>query len=392
MAYVRRIWKNREVERPRTYEEIRNSDGTVTLIPAEGNVIEEGTPIIAETMNNIEEGIEEALNKADQAFQSASEGKQKIATAITGKGVQADGGETFEQLASKIGSIETDQTGDATAVAGDIIFGRTAYARGSKLVGSLELIGDAAAGDVIKGKTFYNQNPKTIVTGTLDLTGSASAAQVLSGRTFYNLNPKSKLTGTMTNRGAVTKTITTQGGSYTIPAGYHSGSGKVKASLTNLVASNIRSGVSVGGVTGTFKGGWNFSRLGHSDYDRYFEYIGTPSDGEEGVLHMNVDVAGIKSSSTVHAVMIDYGRAEDEDAADRAVVRGPLYWVNEAYSPSAFTARGIEAGLFEYAIDAVSASAGYITVYFYWKYRRSGYWRMAVYGDIDRNPIYVIWS
>ena len=57
----------------------------------------------------------------------------------------------------------------------------------------------------------------------------------------------------MPNRGAVTNTITTQGGSYTIPAGYHNGSGKVTASFSNLVASNIKQGVNIGGVTGSLK-------------------------------------------------------------------------------------------------------------------------------------------
>src|SRR5690606_6068136 len=47
----------------------------------------------------------EALNKANEAFQSASDGKNLIATAITGKGIPASGSDTFSQLASKILSI-----------------------------------------------------------------------------------------------------------------------------------------------------------------------------------------------------------------------------------------------------------------------------------------------
>ena len=66
MAYVRTVWKNREVERPRTYEKIENPDGTITLIPSEGTIIEEGTPIIAANMNNIEQGIEAAHNAIDE--------------------------------------------------------------------------------------------------------------------------------------------------------------------------------------------------------------------------------------------------------------------------------------------------------------------------------------
>ena len=83
------------------------------------------------------------------------------------------------------------------------------------------------------------------------LSGNATTAQVLTGRTFYN-NSYTKRTGTMANRGAVTNTITTQGGSYTIPSGYHSGSGKVTASFSNLSAGNIKSGVNIGGVVGDF--------------------------------------------------------------------------------------------------------------------------------------------
>ena len=60
MAYVKTDWKNREVERPRTFTLVENPDGTVTLIPAEGEVYEQGTPIVATVMNNMEDGIEEA--------------------------------------------------------------------------------------------------------------------------------------------------------------------------------------------------------------------------------------------------------------------------------------------------------------------------------------------
>ena len=72
------------------------------------------------------------------------------------------------------------------------------------------------------------------------------------GKTFYG-SSYSKQTGTMPNRGAVTNTITTQGGSYTIPAGYHNGSGKVTANFANLIPSNIKKGVNIGGVVGTLK-------------------------------------------------------------------------------------------------------------------------------------------
>lgn len=54
---------------------------------------------------------------------------------------------------------------------------------------------------------------------------TASASEILSGETAY-VNGE-KITGTMTNRGAVSQSLNTSTTSYTVPAGYHNGSGKV---------------------------------------------------------------------------------------------------------------------------------------------------------------------
>ena len=61
----------------------------------------------------------------------------------------------------------------------------------------------------------------------------------------------------MPNRGAVTGTITTIDGEYTIQNGYHDGSGKVSIATTEqskLIATNIRQGVTILGVEGTMSG------------------------------------------------------------------------------------------------------------------------------------------
>lgn len=63
MAYERTVWKNREVEHPRRFIVTDNGDGTVTIEPSPGNVLEPGTPIIAANMNNIEEGILYAIEQ-----------------------------------------------------------------------------------------------------------------------------------------------------------------------------------------------------------------------------------------------------------------------------------------------------------------------------------------
>lgn len=64
------------------------------------------------------------------------------------------------------------------------------------------------------------------------LSGNAAAVDVLSGKTFYS-DSYTKHTGTMANRGAVTPTALNPGVSYTIPAGYHNGRGKVTARALN---------------------------------------------------------------------------------------------------------------------------------------------------------------
>lgn len=59
------------------------------------------------------------------------------------------------------------------------------------------------------------------------MVGDAVIGDVLSGKTFTTKNGVG-LTGTMVNQGAKTSSLNA-GGSYTIPAGYHNGSGTVTA-------------------------------------------------------------------------------------------------------------------------------------------------------------------
>lgn len=85
----------------------------------------------------------------------------------------------------------------------------------------------AAAWDVLKGKVIVDKDGNPL-TGTLELTGNAGTGDVLVGKTFYNNNAKSKQTGTMPNQGTKNASLNC-GASYTIPAGYHNGSGKITA-------------------------------------------------------------------------------------------------------------------------------------------------------------------
>lgn len=115
------------------------------------------------------------------------------------------------------------------------------------------------ASDVLKNVTFHLPSGAT-GTGTCeyDVDSSnctAAVAEVLATKTFAKGG--SVLTGTMPNRGAVSGVISAKTTPYTIPQGYHDGSGTVtldSASLAALVAANIRENIEILGITGTMSG------------------------------------------------------------------------------------------------------------------------------------------
>ena len=133
----------------------------------------------------------------------------------------------------------------------------------NKVIYGGETLRDLTSDTVIAEKMLsgYTAHDKSgaLVTGTCanDVNSgdaTAAAAEVLSGKTAYARG--SKVTGSMVNNGAITGTIATKEGTYTVPIGYHDGSGKVGIDSTEqskIIAANIKQGVSILGVTGTCK-------------------------------------------------------------------------------------------------------------------------------------------
>lgn len=124
----------------------------------------------------------------------------------------------------------------------------------------IDLTPDTIAKDkLLKGYTAHGADGEAI-TGTCPYDANtqdatATAAEILSGKTAYNKG--SKLTGTMKNNGAVAGKITERASKYTIPQGYHDGSGTVDIDATEqakLIPSNIRDGITILGVEGTMSG------------------------------------------------------------------------------------------------------------------------------------------
>ena len=82
---------------------------------------------------------------------------------------------------------------------------------------------------------------------------TAGAGDILAGKVIVDKegNP---LTGTMANQGAKTAALNC-GGSYTIPAGYHNGSGKVTAnSLASQTSATAAAGNILSGKTAWVNG------------------------------------------------------------------------------------------------------------------------------------------
>ena len=112
------------------------------------------------------------------------------------------------------------------------------YNTGSKLYAAYSKIRDLiglTAAKIATGNTILG------LAGTYKGKGTATKAQVLSGYTFSS-DSLSGASGTMTNNGAVSKSITpgTSAQSYTIPAGYHNGSGKVSVAAIPSSYKNVQ--------------------------------------------------------------------------------------------------------------------------------------------------------
>lgn len=124
----------------------------------------------------------------------------------------------------------------------------------------IDLTGDTVTADkVLEGFTTHDKSGASITgTCTFDVNSgdaTVSVAEMLTGKTAYARG--TKLTGTMPNNGAVTGKISTKDGAYTIPQGYHDGSGTVGISETEkekLIPSNIREGINILGVDGQMSG------------------------------------------------------------------------------------------------------------------------------------------
>lgn len=123
----------------------------------------------------------------------------------------------------------------------------------------IDLTADTVTPDkILADFTAHDQSGATIV-GTCDYDVNSNdatiqVAEMLDGKTAYARG--TKLTGTMPNRGAVSLKISDINDEISIAQGYHDGSGKVAILDTEkakLIAANIKQGITILGVTGSLE-------------------------------------------------------------------------------------------------------------------------------------------
>ena len=218
------------------------------------------------------------VNQAKVSGTMPNRGAVDITLAANGSYAIPDGwhngsGRVHQSLTTRAGATITPGTSNILAVASGRWVTGNVYVAGSS---------NLTSGNIKENVTIFGVKGTFVGTNCRD--ANAGAAQILTGYSGY-VN-QAKVSGTMPNRGAVDTSIGANG-SYTIPNGYHNGSGKVKQSLTeqagwsitpgterklacssgrwvigdiwcsaapNLVPSNIKEGVTIFGVTGTFTG------------------------------------------------------------------------------------------------------------------------------------------
>lgn len=118
---------------------------------------------------------------------------------------------------------------------------------------------------------------------------TATADEILSGKTAYARG--NEITGSMVNNGAITKKITSKNESYVIPVGYHDGSGTVTIDANEkekIIPTNIRSGIEILGVTGSMTGAESITSQSKSVTPKTTQQIILPDENYDYLSQVTV--------------------------------------------------------------------------------------------------------
>lgn len=223
----------------------------------------------------------------------------------------ADG---LDKLATAVGSIQNQGAVSATVQEGDTYTIPKGYHNGSGTVSGVSGGGNynLQSKTVTPTKNQQNVTPDSGYFGLSDVTVgaipenyndvssvTAGVADVLTGKVIVDATGAVK-TGEMPNNGAVSKTLDTTTKSYTIPKGYHSGSGKVSITTETKTATPSKSAQTITPTTGKVLSGVTVEAIPAA----YQDVTGVTA-GAEHVLdgHKIVDATG----KVVNGSMSDNG-------------------------------------------------------------------------------------
>lgn len=201
-------------------------------------------------------------------------------------------------------------TSDATATSNDILANKTAYVDGEKIIGNIpsksssdltssgatvtvpaghyasQATKTIASGSAKTPATIITKNPTISVNSSGLITASVSGTQSVTP-TVTSGYVSSGTEGTITVSGSATKQLTVQAAqtitpgtsNKTIASGrYLTGTQTIKGDA-NLVAGNIKSGVSIFGVTGTHSGGEDLEAI-ISEQEALIQELSTTLDSK----------------------------------------------------------------------------------------------------------------
>ena len=191
--------------------------------------------------------------------------------------------------------------------------------------------------------------------------GNATAAQILTGKTAL-VGGKS-VTGTMTNQGAVAPSALNAGGSYTIPAGYHNGSGKVTAnSLANQTkVDSGKTAVTAATMLTGYQGWVNGSKISGTMANQGAKTSSLNAGGSYTIPAGYHNGSGkITANSLASQTGVDSGKTA---ISAGTVLSGYQGWVNGSKISGTIASRSNGSAVTNYGVDStgpyVYFSAGY---------------------------------